>query len=1035
MTDIDEFPVACGAHAMDFLNRTCLMVPHGARHKCLPRLGFRILVGTLLTVVCAGFLEAQEATVDFSRDVVPILQQHCIRCHRPDNRKGEVSLATAEDLIGNGYVQVGEAEASQLIKLITPQGGKPPRMPQDGPPLSDKQVGVLRTWITSGAQWPDILVIQEVAKAGLDWWSFQPVHRPAVPVIPLGQLPSTAWSHNPIDRFILSALVGKGLQPALPADRRTLIRRLSFDLLGLPPEPEAVEAFVNDPDPAAYEKLVDRFLTSPHYGERWARHWLDIAHYADTHGFERDQRRDNAWPYRDWVIQAFNADLPYKEFLCDQIAGDIIRPQDAQAVIATGYLAAGPWDFVGQAETRSEVLRRAARADDLDDMITQVMTSTCGVTINCARCHDHKLDPIPQRDYYALWAVFAGVRRGDREISAQESLQLEHRKQSLRSELRVVAEELAKRRGQFWDLADIVGGGDGRMTGKPGAGIDPLTGQVLVNKRGFVENVSMNSFVRSSVKFVDGVVIPDASPDGTVISSTGVRIKNVPKTSGQVWDAIRFGPVNSQFSTRLDDTDFATADHTLLSLHANAAITFDLAALRQTGVPGEIKFTSMVGYFGETPRNGASFSVFVDGELKSQRNSLGRADGVVPIEISIPDNARFLTLMATDGGNGIGHDQICFADPWLSPAQAQPLDPGNQAEIDRLRKRRSDLEQQLKSVPAPSKVYAVLSETPAPVKLLKRGDPEQPAEEVQPATLTAITALKAELTTGTATEGERRRALAEWITATANPLTRRVLVNRLWHYHFGVGLVDTPSDFGYGGGKPSHPELLDWLADEFLRQGWSIKSMHRLLCTSQVYQQRSSVVEPAAEQGRMIDAGNRLLWRMNPRRLDGESVRDAVLTMSGKLNLEMNGPGFRDFDYQEEYAPVYRYITPDSPGLWRRSVYRFIVRTTPHQFLTTLDCPSPANLVPTRNVTTTALQSLALLNNDFMLRQSNHWAARIQKEVGPDVSQQIDRVFRLAFGRSASPDEMTAARKLVDTAGLPQLCRMMLNANEFIYID
>lgn len=998
-----------------------------------------VLVTGLLTILgCINPACADETTIDFVRDVAPIFQQHCVRCHRADNRKGEVSLSTATDLVENGHVVAARPADSSLLDLVTSTAGKRPRMPKDGEPLTEKQVATLRRWIEAGAKWPETFEIHEASRAGQDWWSLQPVAEVALPVISpeQGKIGQADWTHSPIDRFLLSKMLQQGLRPAPEADRRTLIRRLSFDLLGLPPTPDEIDQFVNDPDPRAYDKLVDHLLASPHYGERWARHWLDIAHYADTHGFERDQRRDNAWRYRDWVIRALNSDMPYNEFLKHQIAGDVYRPDDSDAIIATGFLAAGPWDFVGQAETKSEVLKRAARADDLDDMVTQVMTATCGVTINCARCHDHKLDPITQRDYYGLWAVFAGVKRGDRDVSAAEVRELESRKQSLRTEIQQISTELAKRRGKHFDLADIVGGGNGLLTGKPGAGIDPLTGNPQSEKRGFVEGVKPNTYVRSTVRFVDGVVVPDASPEGTPVTSTGLRVPKVPRTSTQVWDAIRFGPVNSHFSTKLDGVDFATGDHTLLSLHANAAITFDLEELRKAGAPAEMKFTALAGYFGETPRNGASFAVYVDAESRLQKDRIGRDDGVIPVEIAIPATARFLTLMSTDGGNGIGHDQIGFGDPWLSAATAPAADPANVAEIDRLQKRRAELEQQLKAVPVPARVYGVLSETPPPIRVLRRGDPEQPDADVVPAALASVATLKSELATSQAPEGERRRALAEWITSPANPLTRRVLVNRLWHYHFGVGLVDTPSDFGYGGGRPSHPELLDWLAAEFAVRGWSVKALQRLICTSQAYRQQSAPgAGPAREQGTRIDASNRLLWRMNPRRLDAESLRDAVLSTTGKLNADMFGPGYRDFEYQEEYAPVYRYVTPDSPELWRRSVYRFVVRTTTHQFLTTLDCPSPANLVPARNVTTTALQSLALLNNDFMLRQSGYFANRVQSEVGDDPAKQVEQAFRLAFGRQPSTAETTAATKLVQSRGLVQLCRMLLNANEFIYID
>ena len=543
------------------------------------------------------------------------------------------------------------------------------------------------------------------------------------------------------------------------------------------------------------------------------------------------------------------------------------------------------------------------------------------------------------------------------------------------------------------------------------------------------------------MKFVDGVVIPDLSPEGTQITSTGLKVMKPPRTSGQAWDAIRFGPVNSHFSTKLDGVDYAADGHTLLSLHANAAITFDLAALREAGAPAEMKFTATAGYFGQTPKNGASYFVYVDGELKANQKNIGRDDGGLAVDVMLPAAARFLTLMSTDGGNGIGHDQICFADPWLAAAQPPPMSDADKTELTRLQQRRTELEKELAAFPAPTKVYAVITETPPPVKLLKRGDPEQPAEEVSPTSLSCVSGLKPELGTSQSSDGDRRQALADWVTSPTNPLTRRVIVNRLWHYHFGAGLVETPSDFGLGGGLPSHPELLDWLADELLAQRWSLKAIQRLICTSAAYRQQSNsaaVPRPSGSgpsRAYAIDANNRLLWRMNPRRLDAESLRDSVLSASGKLNTTMFGPGYRDFEYQEEYAPVYRYITPDSPDLWRRSVYRFAVRTTTHQFLTTLDCPSPANLVPARNTTTTALQSLTLLNNDFMLRQSGYFASRVKEDAGTDPAAQVASAFQLAFGRKPSPAEATAAASLVQGRDLTQLCRMLLNANEFVYID
>ncbi len=981
--------------------------------------------------------------ISFERDIRPILSARCVACHGANKQKGELRLDAKRLALRGGesgpVIVPGKSGESLLWRRVSSTNDDE-RMPPDGKPLTAEQLAALKAWIDAGAVWPESDADRAAANdKRREHWAWQPIQRMTPPN-----------NEHPIDTILKTKLHANGLTMSPEADRRTLIRRLTFDLLGLPPTPEEVEAFASDRDPQAYEKLVDRLLDSPHYGERWARHWLDIAHYADTHGFERDQRRDNAWRYRDWVIRALNADKPYNDFLRDQIAGDVLRPNDPEAVIATGFLAAGPWDFVGQAETPSPVLKRLARADDLDDMLTQVMTAACGVTINCARCHDHKLDPISQREYYGLSAVFAGVKRGEREVSAIEVRDLAARKQALNAELQQVRTEQAKLSGRHFDLADIVGGGDGLGTGKLGEGIDLITGKPQSAKRGFLEGAKPNIFARSTAKFVDGVVIPDLSPEGTQISSTGLKVMKPPRTSGQAWDAIRFGPVNSHFSTKLDGVDYAADGHTLLSLHANAAITFDLAALREAGAPAEMKFTATAGYFGQTPKNGASYFVYVDGELKANQKNIGRDDGGLAVDVVLPSPARFLTLMSTDGGNGIGHDQICFADPWLVAAQPPPLSDADKVQLARLQQRRAELEKELAAFPVPTKVYAVITETPPPVKLLKRGDPEQPADEVSPTSLSCVSGLKPELGTLQSSDGERRKAFADWITSPANPLTRRVIVNRLWHYHFGAGLVETPSDFGLGGSQPSHPELLDWLADELLAQRWSLKAIHRLICTSAAYRQESSrrtressvtgrgngsLTTSATTQAIAIDANNRLLWRMNPCRLDAESLRDSVLSVSGKLNATMFGPGYRDFEYQEEYAPVYRYITPDSPDLWRRSVYRFAVRTTTHQFLTTLDCPSPANLVPARNTTTTALQSLTLLNNDFMLRQSGYFADRVKANAGTEPTAQVARAFQLAFGRKPTSVETAAAVSLVQGRDLTQLCRMLLNANEFVYVD
>ena len=556
-----------------------------------------------------------------------------------------------------------------------------------------------------------------------------------------------------------------------------------------------------------------------------------------------------------------------------------------------------------------------------------------------------------------------------------------------------------------------------------------------MERAGKAEGAKTNVLSEAAGEFVDSVVIPNGDGDAEIpITTTGLKVRGVPKTSGEAWDAIRNGPVNAQKATDIGGVDFSTDGHSLLGLHANAAITFDLAPMRAALKAGALRFRADVGYGGRPETDAAAdVRVFLDGESAFVAERIGPKSGRIFVNIALPESARFLTLMATDGGDAISFDQVFFGDPRISIAVPPVLTPEEKTEGDQLKARLAELEQKLKSLPVPAKVYAVLSEAPPAIHVLDRGDPEKPRDEVAPAALACVENLKAELASAQSGEGARRRALAEWITAPANPLTRRVVVNRLWHYHFGTGLVDTPSDFGTGGGKPSHPELLDWLAEEFAARGWSLKAMHRLICTSATYRQSSLNTQHATVN--FPDSGNRLLWRMNPRRLDAESVRDSVLAVSGKLNTEMFGPGFRDFDYAEEYAPVYKYITADKPDLWRRSVYRFVVRTTTQQFLTTLDCPNPANLTPARNVTTTALQSLALLNNDFMQKQAAYFAERVKADVNDDPDAQLTRAFSLAFGRNPTAAERHAALELVQSRGLAQLCRMLLNANEFVYVD
>lgn len=856
-------------------------------------------------------------------------------------------------------------------------------------------------------------------EAGEDW-----ALRPLAEVSP----PAKAEG-NPIDAFIVEKLAVANLKLSAEADRRTLIRRLSFDLHGLPPTSEEVEAFAADPDPQAYEKLVDKLLVSPHYGERFARHWLDIAHYADTHGFERDMRRNNAWPYRDYVIRSFNEDKPYNRFLQEQIAGDVLWPKDEQAVIATGFLSAGPWDYVGQVETQSASLRKAARSLDIDDMAAQVMTSTMAMTVHCARCHDHKLDPISQLEYYQIQAVFTGVQRGERGVESATKDGLLTNRANIVSTIANLSKTL--------NLADIVGGGDGTGNGTFRQGIDPRTGKVESADFGFLERVRPNHFVPVEVSaIIDGVFTPSSGEGRAAIplSSSGITLTGITGAGGNAWDIPRNGPVHSQHSPELDGVNFSRGHDSLIGLHANAGITFDLEAAR--GVIGEkhLQFSTRVGYFGKAEdRYFADARILVDGKIVAEFFKLKRSDGLRAISIPLPIGTRFLTLLATDGGNDISMDQIGFDSPTLGRALDTMTSEEREA-LDVLREKKSSVDAELKALSG-SKIYSVIPISPVPeIRVLRRGEPSaEIGDPVSPGALGAISMLDPDLGDVSSSEGERRAALAAWITHRDNPLTGRVIVNRLWHWHFGQGIVSTPSDFGAGGGLPSHPELLDWLAAELSRQGGSLKAMHRLILTSATYRQQSRGLADAP--GWASDADNRLLWRQNPRRAEAEAVRDAVLAVSGKLNIARGGPGFEDFAYTEAYAPIYTTVTADRPELWRRSIYRYVVRTTPNRFLSTLDCPNPAMLTAKRNTTTTPLQSLALYNNDFMLRQARYFAQRLAADAGEDSAAQVRRGFSLAFGRPASPQEVELGARFIAEEGLFSFCRSLFNANEFVYVD
>jgi hypothetical protein len=987
---------------------------------------FNVLLAARTTVV------AEPPVATFEKTIAPILIRRCVACHNGRRAEGKLNLTTHASILKGGEegpaVVPGDLDKSYLIERIR-DGEMPPK--GKGTPPTAKEIKQLEAWVKGGASWPkdrrlSAFEITTDQRAGYDWWSLQPLRDVAVPKT------SGLAGRNPIDAFVRARLAKSGLTPSPPAERVALLRRLKFDLLGLPPTPDEVDAFVKDKSAGAYERLVDRFLASPHYGERWGRFWLDIAHYADTHGFERDQRRDNAWRYRDYVIDALNTDKPYDQFIREQIAGDILYPDRAEAVIATGFLAAGPFDFVGQIETASPLLRKQARADDLDDMVTTVITSTMGLTVNCARCHDHKIDPISQADYYGLWAVFAGVKRADRDANPQWKKKRAAEFAVIDRRLAEINNELARVEGTPLSLADMVGGGNGFGTGRKGHGINPVDGRSTKASAMKLNVRSFDRFVPAENKLVDGVFVPSGKKP-VIVTTTGIVVKDLPKSSGNVWDYFVNGTSRGGTSAKIGGIDYNASGHSTLGMHANKGITFDLAAIRKASGWKRMKLRAVAGYGGAKGAFTADLRVYLDGRKTHEIIGLAAANQGQEIELALTPSDRFLTFVATDGGNDFSHDQVFLGDPRLvrDPSEQSDIVAIPKERLEKLRQERNRLTAQRSKVPGESRVYAAVPQKAPPIHVLRRGNVQQPLEAVVPSSLSCLPKLPAKLTSKDAPEGQRRAALARWITSPDNPLVARVMVNRLWHYHFGTGIVATPSDFGFFGDRPSHPELLDWLAVQLKENGWSLKHIHRLIVMSETFRQASTYRVKAAR----VDSGNRLLWRFAPKRLEAEATRDAMLAVAGNLNLTAGGPGFWEFKYKEEYAPVYTYVTPTKPEQWRRSVYRFVVRTTRNPLMKVLDCPNPAVLTPVRNRTTTAAQSLALLNNGFVIQQAKIFAKRLQRERPDDVAKQIELGYRLAFNRGASNAERSASKKVVIDHGLFYFCRVLLNANEFVYLD
>ena len=788
---------------------------------------------------------------------------------------------------------------------------------------------------------------------------------------------------------------------------------------------------------------MSRLLASPHYGERWGRHWLDLARFGESQGYERDKIRDHAWPYRDYVIRSFNQDKPYARFILEQLAGDVLEPRTRDGVAATGFLVAAAWDEVGNTQ-QSDLMRARVRAEEMEEMVGTVAQTFLGMTVNCARCHDHKFDPISQRDYYRLKACLDGIRPGNRPwMTLAETAAHKERTEPLTDAIRLLKRRLAQLQDQVrervlrkrgiapqpvpepisrwtFDLNGIDSVGDGHLSLEPEAlaedgGIRFEDGAIRIKD---AEGRSEALPVELSEKTLEAWV--RVSKENHEFHFFKVDDTDSPLPRGR-FDAIYYHHKSrswrnlSEFKNRTVDPERPKETKTETPIHI--AIAYDSQSRIRIYREGLL-------YWAQDPKGEgpeSALQVFSRGRARVVFG--GSRTGAVE-EARLYDRALGSEEIAASFRAGI---QRVTPEEWNAEASSQERLTGDEL-LEEVARQERLLEG---AAPVPL-VYAVRTYWAAPPVVMERGDPATPGDPVVPGGLLAISSPEPEFgLPPDGHEGQRRLRLAQWITDPDHPLTARVLMNRVWHYHFGRGIVSTPNDFGFNGGRASHPELLDWLAQSFLRQGGSVKQLHREIMLSNTYQQSSGFRADAAE----ADAENRLLWRFSPRRLEAEVIRDSLLAVSGRLNREFGGPGFRPFEVKFFNSHFYDLVDSAEPPMRKRTVYRIVVRSGHDPMLEAFDCPDASSKAPRRSNTTTPIQALALMNSPFVLRQADHLADRLRRALPGDSAAQIDLAYRLALGRPPNPQESGRAAAHAGDQGLESFCWALLNSSEFLYLN
>ena len=956
-------------------------------------------ISTLLTALLFAPLAAVHAADSagnafFEQRVRPVLVEHCYGCHSAEAKKlkGNLYLDSKAGWqkggdSGEAVIIPGKPEGSLFIRSIQHLEADL-EMPPKKPKLPDVVIADLVTWVKMGAPDPRDGAKLEAKRGDKSWWSLQPIAK--------------QFTHDSIDGFINAQLAEKKLTLNPPADPRSLIRRMTYDVTGLPPTMEEVEAFVGESirnPQSAIPNLVDRLLASPRYGERWGRHWLDVTRFGESNGFERNFIIDDLWPLRDYLIKSINDDKPFNQFITEHLAGDVIGKDKPEVEVGSAFLVAGPYDDVGNQDV---VAQKHIRAATLDDIITATSGAFLGLTINCARCHNHKFDPIPTEDYYRLRSAFEGITHGRRVITTKEQ------REAFASAMEPLNAELKKLEKERDTLDEAIEARAKEMFART------KPSRPKIDQQGTSEVFS--PVEARHVKFVIHGLTSDhqAGKKDKRLAGGGGKL-----TEFQVWstDEPDRNVALASNGTKAEGAKSATAEDFPEAYGPQYCIDGALGEAWFIGNPTVLTLT-----FAKPERIDRITFINARGDRSIDE---GKVRGATPCEyeVQVSMDGQTWRSVASDEGR----------EPWtpahgIAKARREVITPDEEGKLAALDKQLAQVRSRIARVPKLPEVWAGdYSQPKEPTFVHKGGDPMKPGDAVVPASLNVLDQVtKPYELRPDAPEGERRLALAKWITSDDNPLTPRVLANRVWQYHFGTGIVDTPSDFGFLGSKPTHPELLDYLASRLIANGWKLKPLHREILLSQTYLQSSAFRAEAARE----DKDARLLWRFPPRRLSAEELRDTMLTVAGKLQLEpMGGPGFRLYRYLANNVSTYVPLDTHGPESYRRAVYHQNARASVVDVLNDFDLPDIAFAAPKRANTTTPLQALTLLNHSFTLDMALALAALIGKD------DAIAAAYAFAFQRPPSAKERAASEQLIASFGREAFCRALLNSNELLYLE